>query len=260
MKIFLAGHIGTECPQEFLEFKSKYILQTFFDCIRWTENRQKEVVDAPDVFFLDSGAFTFMNSGKVVNWNEYADRYVEFIHRYQIKHFFELDLDTIIGVDATRKLTDYIENKVGRQCIPVFHACRGMEAYRRMCLEYPYIAIGASGITAECRWTKNDMLLLKMVDIAHEYGAKVHGLGYTRLANLNDTKIPFDSVDSSACMSGGRFATVYKFTGTRLVSRSIKGRSRGYKELNRHNIREWIKMQYYKDGCCYEEKSQNDGI
>lgn len=115
-----------------------------------------------------------------------------------------------------------------------------------MAQEYPYVAIGASGLTPECRWVRNDDLLLRIVDIAHSYGAKVHGLGYTRLSNLNHTKIPFDSVDSFACLSGGRFGTVYKFTGCGLISRSIKGRTKGYRQLNDHNIREWIKMQYYK--------------
>lgn len=87
-----------------------------------------------------------------------------------------------------------------------------------------------------------------MISIAHSYGCKIHGLGYTRLSNINDTKIPFDSVDSSSCLSGGRFATLYKFTGTKIISKSIKGKSPGYKKLNDHNIQEWIKMQKYKAG------------
>lgn len=246
MNIFLAGHMGIDCPQEYLDYNSKFVLQTFYDCIRWNEQRQKEVINSPNIFFLDSGAFTFMNSGKKVDWKQYIDKYISFINRYDIKYFFELDLDTVIGVQQTKKLTAYLEKQTGKQCIPVFHACRGLARWREMCKEYKYVAIGASGLTEECRWVKNDKLLKQMVDIAHGYGAKVHGLGYTRLSNLNDTKIPFDSVDSSACLSGGRFATVYKFTGSRLISKSIKGRSKGYKELNRHNIQEWIKMQNYK--------------
>nr|DAH47788.1 MAG TPA: Queuine tRNA-ribosyltransferase [Caudoviricetes sp.] len=253
MNIFLAGHMGIDCPQEYIKFKSKYTLQTFYDCKRWEKDRQKQVITAPKTFFLDSGAFTFMNSGVKVDWNEYLQQYAKFINQYNIQYFFELDLDTVIGVEQTKKMTDRLERLTKRQCIPVFHACRGLKRWREMCKEYPYVAIGASGITEECRWVKNDKLLQQMVRIAHQNGAKVHGLGYTRLSNLNDTVIPFDSVDSSACLSGGRFATMYKFTGTRLISKSIKGRSPGYKILNRHNIREWIKMQYYKSGDKYEQ-------
>lgn len=254
MNIFLAGHIGTECPQEFIDFKSLYILQTFYDCQKWSQDRQKEVVFAPKIFFLDSGAFTFMNSGKNADWQDYCNKYANFINKYNIQHYFELDLDTIIGCDNTRRLTEYLENKTQKQCIPVFHACRGLDRWREMCRDYQYVAIGASGVTEECRWVNNTEVLKKMVYIAHSYGSKVHGLGYTRLSNINDTVVPFDSVDSSSCMSGGRFATVYKFTGKSLISTSIKGKSKGYKELNRHNIREWIKMQYYKSGEEYHEK------
>lgn len=258
MNIFLAGNVGTNCPQEYINFKSKFILQTFYDCKRYDVNKQiQQVISAPQIFFLDSGAFTFMNSGVNVNWEEYLNQYADFINRYDIRHFFELDLDTVIGIEATKKLTACLEAKTGRQCIPVFHACRGLKTWREMCQDYPYVAIGASGLTAECKWVKNDKLLLSMVQIAHEYGTKVHGLGYTRLSNLNHTVIPFDSVDSSACLSGGRFATMYKFTGTKLISTSIKGRSPGYKILNQHNIKEWIKMQYYKSGDNYEQSTKN---
>lgn len=249
--------MGTDCPQEFIDFKSKFTLQTFFCCRRWDKNRQVEVITAPQMFFLDSGAFTFMNSGVKVDWEEYLKQYVDFINRHNIKYFFELDLDTVIGIEQTQKMTSKLEALTQKQCIPVFHACRGLKTWREMCKTYPYVAIGASGITEECRWVKNDKLLYKMVQIAHQNGTKVHGLGYTRLSNLNNTTIPFDSVDSSACLSGGRFATIYKFTGTRLISKSIKGRSPGYKILNRHNIREWVKMQYYKSGDKYEQNADD---
>lgn len=242
MNIFLAGSLG----KQYAELKSPFILQTFYDLRKYNAAQQKEIIQSPIIFFLDSGAFTFMNSGKSVDWKQYVDEYISFINRYNIRYFFELDLDTIIGVEQTQKLTQYLESKTGKQCIPVFHACRGLARWREMCQKYSYVAIGASGLTPECRWIYNDKLLCSMVDIAHSYGAKIHGLGYTRLSNINDTKIPFDSVDSTSCLSGGRFATVYKFTGSRLISKSIKGRAKYYKVLDKHNIQEWIKMQWYK--------------
>lgn len=252
MKIFLAGNIALGPPKEYVEYKSLYVLQTFYDLKKQPDLVCEQIVTSPDMFFLDSGAFTFMNSGVKVDWEKYLNDYACFINRHNVKYFFEIDLDTIIGVKETQKMTKRLESLTGKQCIPVFHRCRGMEAYKKMCQQYDYVAIGASGITEECRWVRNDLVLKKMVSIAHEYGCKIHGLGYTRLSNINDTKIPFDSVDSSSCLSGGRFATVYKFTGNRLISKSIKGKSAGYKKLNDHNIKEWIKMQYYKDGRTYE--------
>ena len=246
MNIFLAGNIALGTPDEYIEFGSPFVLQTFYDIRKQDHQKNILVINKPKTFFLDSGAFTFMNSGKVVDWLSYADQYADFINKYDIKYFFELDLDTIIGIPETQELTRRLEQNTKKQCIPVFHACRGLARWREMCRQYPYVAIGASGLTTECKWVKNDKLLCQMISIAHSYGCKVHGLGYTRLTNINDTIVPFDSVDSSSCLSGGRFATIYKFTGKRLISQSIKGRAKGYKKLNRHNIQEWIKMQYYK--------------
>lgn len=248
MNIFLAGHIGKNMPEEFIKYNAPFILQTFFDMNRWKENECIEALKSPKIFFLDSGAFSFMNSAKGVDFKKYLQSYISFINKYDVKYFFELDLDTVIGIDETKKMTKKLEKETGKQCIPVFHACRGMDAWRQMTQNYKYVAIGASAITKECRWVENKSILQCLVNMAHANGCMVHGLGYTRLSNINNTDVYFDSVDSSACLSGGRYATVYKFTGHSLISRSIKGKSPGYKKLNDHNIQEWIKMCNYKAG------------
>lgn len=252
MNIFLAGNIGKTVPQEYITLKAPFVLQTFWDIKDSDESVVKAAVNTPKMFFLDSGAFTFMNSGVKVDWEEYADRYADFICRYGVKYYFNIDLDTIMGVEYTDKLTERLEQKTKRQSIRVWHRCMGLDKWREICQNYEYVAIGASALTEECRWVQNPDLLRKMIKIAHGYGAKVHGLGYTRLSNINNTTVPFDSVDSSSALSGGRFATVYKFTGTRIISTHIKGRSKGYKELNRHNIQEWIKISKYKAGILDE--------
>lgn len=253
MNIFLAGNIALKIPNEYIEFKAPFVLQTFYEMEHWDDKKLcQKAVNTPLIFFLDSGAFTFMNSGVKVDWQEYATRYADFVRQYKIKHYFNLDLDTIAGVEYTDRLTDYLEQRTGIQSIRVFHRCMGLAKWREMCDKYNYVAIGASGITEECRWVNNPAILRQLIDIAHKSGAKVHGLGYTRLSNINNTTVPFDSVDSSSALSGGRYATVYKFTGHSLVSTHIKGRSKGYKVLNRHNIGEWVKMARYKGGLSIE--------
>ena len=248
MNIFLAGNIGKTVPKEYITMKAPFVLQTFWDIKDSDSTIIEAAVKTPKIFFLDSGAFTFMNSGVTVDWQKYAKQYAEFVKHYKIDYYFNIDLDTIMGVEYTDKLTRYIEQTTQKQSIRVWHRCMGVQKWRKMCQEYPYVAIGASGLTEECRWVENKDLLRQMIRIAHGYGAKVHGLGYTRLSNINSTTVSFDSVDSSSALSGGRFATVYKFTGSKLISTHIKGRSKGYKELNRHNIAEWIKMANYKAG------------
>ena len=229
MNIFLAGNIGKKIPNEYIQYKAPFVLQTFFDMVFWDEELCEKAIKTPKMFFLDSGAFSFMNSAESVDFSKYLDQYVLFVNRFNVQFFFELDLDVVIGVRETQKMTRYLEKKTQRQCIPVFHACRKMDGWRQMIREYKYVAIGASGITDECKWVNNTKLL-------------------RTLSNINNTTVPFDSVDSSACLSGGRYGTVYRFTGTKLVSKSIKNRVKDYKTLNTHNVKEWIKMSNYKAG------------
>lgn len=247
MKIFLAGNIGRDCPQQFLDFGAPYVLQTFWDLKGQPDKRVREIKQSTKEFLLDSGAFTMIQQGGKVDFEKYADEYADYVKRNKIEHFFKIDIDPIIGIERTMKLTNKIEKSVGRQSIPVFHKGRGVAWWRKACQEYQRVAIGASGLNEDCKWVKNQAILQELVNIAHSYGTKVHGLGYTRTKNINETIIPFDSVDSSACLSGGRFAAVYKFANGKLLHASIKGRVKDYKKLNDHNILEWIKMARYKD-------------
>lgn len=248
MKIFLAGHIGKEIPKEFLKYKSPFVLQTFWDMKDWPDELCGLTINTPKIFFLDSGAFSFMNSGGNVDYERYLNSYAEFINKWDLPYFFELDLDTIIGVEETKKLTSILERKTGKKCISVFHACRGVDGWKEMIQGYKYVAIGASGITKECRWVKNKTALQALIKMAHKNDVMVHGLGYTRLSNINRTEVPFDSVDSSACLSGGRYATIYKFTGNKMISKRFPGKIKDYKIINDYNIREWVKLQNYKAG------------
>lgn len=208
------------------------------------------------MFLLDSGAFTFMHSNAKADIKKYLDEYIDFINKYDIKHFFELDLYTVIGIEQTYKMTKYLEKRTGKKSIPVFHKCLGMDRYRKMCQEYDYVAIGASGMTQECKWVNNAKILNKMVSIAHEHGCKVHGLGYTRLSNLNNTKIPFDTVDSSSCDSGSRFGVLFFIKHGEICKKSIKKeglRLTTLKELSEHNFNVWIEFQKIKGGIYEKE-------
>lgn len=254
MKIYVAGYGGM--PQILKKWGYKdcplYILQTFYDMRKYDRVDCENIMSCCKGFILDSGAFTFMNSGKKVHWKTYVDEYIEFVNQYDVKQFVELDLYTLqdVGIEKTLKIRRYIEHNTKKQTIPVFHACMGLSMYRDMCKEYDYIAIGASGLTEECRWVKNDKLVYQMVKIANSYGTKVHGLGYTRLSNINNTKIPFYSVDSSAWI-GSRFNTRYDIVRGSIVSTNATAegeRLKDYKQLDEHNLKVWRKIQMIKDG------------
>jgi hypothetical protein len=241
MKIFLAGS-GHEnrlwIKQGFFDF---YRLQTFFHI---TEH-EKKILHKYKGFLLDSGAFSFFG-GKKVDWNKYAGTYIDFINKYDIKQFFELDLYSVIGVKETEKLRSRIEKETGKQSIPVFHKMLGVEYYKALCENYKYIAISASGMY-ESKWTRREPERLeKMVRFAKGKGVKVHGLGYTKTDRLK--QVPFYSVDSTAWMSGGRFGVIHTFNGQGFTQtkRPDKTRVKSQKTMA-YNFKEWLKFQKYAD-------------
>ena len=73
---------------------------------------------------------------------EYLNRYINLINQYHIKYFFELDVDTIFGIEFVEELRRELEKRTGRKCIPVWHKGRGIEYWKKMCAEYEYVAIG----------------------------------------------------------------------------------------------------------------------
>ena len=84
---------------------------------------------------LDSGAFTYLNkqSKEKINWNEYVIKYAEFIKEYNVKHFFELDIDPIVGLKEVERLRDLLEERAQRKCIPVWHKSRDLEYCKNIC-------------------------------------------------------------------------------------------------------------------------------
>ena len=257
MKIYMAGNgvlllllrryngNPSKCPI--------YLLQTFYDMRKQSESSMRKILGSCKEFLLDSGAFTFMNSGKKVHWKTYVDEYIEFINKYDISQYFELDLYTLpeVGIEKTIKMRRHIERHTGKKSIPVFHACIGLKMYRELCEEYDYIGIGASGLTDECKWTKNKTLLKQMVQIASSYGTKVHGLGYQRIDNLNRNNIGFYSVDATSWI-GSRFNTQYDIKSGYLVkSKAVKveegERLKDYLQLDAHNMQVFRRLQQLKD-------------
>ena len=243
MDLYLAGQAPWKesgLYDNSIQQHSPFILESFYYADEWTE----KMIPVFGKFLLDSGAFTMMmNSSKAggVNWDEYVDRYADFIVRNKVERFFELDIDKIVGYERVLALRRRLEKKAGRQCIPVWHRSRGKEKFLRMCADYKYVAIGgivSKEITPDCYkyfpWFINE---------AHKRGAKIHGLGFTAMADL--PKYHFDSVDSTAWTTGNRFGMVYKFDGCTMV-KIKKGDGQCLKDSRAvaiHNFNEWVKFQ-----------------
>lgn len=220
-----------------------YILESFYYADEVTE----KLIPYFGEFLLDSGAFTFMTNKKKgnINWKCYIDKYIDFINRNNVKLFFELDIDCIVGYDNVKKIRKYIEEKTGKQCIPVWHKSRGKEEFLKMCDEYKYVAIG--GIVSKEITPQEYPFFNWFITEAHKRGCKIHGLGFTNLDGI--TKYKFDSVDSTAWTTGNRFGYIYKFNGKTMKKiEAPKGyRLKDSKQVALNNYIEWIKFQKYAD-------------
>lgn len=219
------------------------ILTSFYYADEWTE----KMIPYFKNFLLDSGAFTFFSSGKTVDWDEYLKRYAGFIRRNNVEHFFELDIDVLVGYEKVIYFRKKLEDMTGKPCIPVWHKSRGKEEFLKMCEDYRYVAVG--GIVTKEITRKEYPIFTYLIKEAHKRHAKIHGLGFTNLTGIK--QYHFDSVDSTAWVSGNRFGHVYKFNGSSMEKHDKpKGcrLSNGGRDVAFHNFKEWAKF------CEYAEK------
>lgn len=199
-------------------------------------------------FLLDSGAFTFMENSKVrVDWDEYTEKYADFINRNDIKKFFELDIDSIVGYEKVLKIRERLERLTGKKSIPVWHSPRGKDEFIKHCKEYPLVALG--GIVGKEWKESGEKFMPWFIREAHRNGAKIHGLGYTKMAKLE--KFHFDSVDSTAWTAGNKFGFIYHFDGKTMQKIKVpQGKKLADpRKVAFVNYFEWIKFQRYAEVC-----------
>lgn len=243
-KIFLAGVSSvknTITPY----FTPHYILESFM----YLKSKHKSTLNhidwclKADEFLLDSGAFTFMNKSKKTSsfsdealW-EYINSYIDFINQYDIKYFFEMDIDCVVGYDKVKEIRKYIEEKTNKKVIPVWHRDRGIQDFHDTCKEYKYVAIG--GIASkEIKQSEYDFLC-ELCNIAHDYGCKIHGLGYSPLSVLNGRECPFDTIDSTTWI-GHRFGHYFNLKDEKLYKE--KDSNLNWRELDQKSFDYWVKF------------------
>ena len=246
MQLFLAesGGIWNAYMQD-ENFGGVAILESFFYIA--DDMRMTKLIPVFSDFLLDSGAFTFMmgSHGKQIIWEDYVERYADFINRNHIHKFFELDIDSLVGYEQVKALRSRLESLTGKQPIPVWHKSRGKDEFLRMADAYPYVALG--GIVTK-EWNKEEYKFFPwFISQAHKRGARIHGLGFTQLEGLK--KYHFDSVDSTAWTTGNRFGYIYQFTGSSIVKHDApKGhRLADPRAVALINFTEWIKFQKYAE-------------
>lgn len=207
---------------------------------------EKEYANKFKRIIIDSGAFTFMKGrGGSINWDDYIEKYAAFICKYNIDLFFELDIDAIVGLKEVERLRKKLEHLTGKKPIPVWHISRGKEYFIQMCKEYPYVALGGI-VTQEVPRNVYEKAFPWFIKIAHKYGVKIHGLGYTSVEGLNN--FHFDSVDSTTWLVGAKYGNICCLTpqkGKQIHKPNT--RVKNSRELAKFNFKEWIKFQEYAE-------------
>ena len=251
MKVFLASsHEGLTVGYRkklIEEGRPKYLLETYFNGEKKCKQALNDV--GTENYLLDSGAFSFMSGAactKETLWN-YAERYAEFIVQNHVKYYFELDVDTIFGIEFVEKIRSMLEHRTNTPCIPVWHKGRGVDYFKKMVADYRYIAIGGLVFhVKQSEWSA----IKKLVDYAYSKNVKVHGLGFTKTKLLEDENWHFYSVDSASwSKAAGRGQQRHDFDGKQIVCHRIEGNGRKIKlsALICHNGIEWCKYQRYMD-------------
>lgn len=249
MKIYLAsttsGMKKEQRKKAINLYKPLYMLETFFKKSSTCAMVQHDV--GVDNFLLDSGAFSFMN-GKpttLVEIEEYVEAYIAHINEYKVKHYFEMDVDSIFGYEQVKIWRKKIESSTGVQSIPVWHKTRGVDDFKRTISEYNYIAIG--GFANKELKQAEYPLVKKMVEYARLKGVKAHGLGFTNFKYLFD--FPFYSVDSSCwSISPARGGNLHRFKDGKITIKSLKGENKlRLSDMVFYSFGEWVKFQKYMD-------------
>ena len=213
----------------------RFVLESYYYMQPW----QAEQIGNVEHFMLDSGAFTMLNNKRNVDIDSYVDGYINFIKEYDVKHFFELDIDAIVGYEEVKRLRQKVERGTKKRCIPVWHKSRGHKEFKNLCKKYDYVAIG--GIVTK-EFEKNEHFLLNAYcDLAHSYDCKIHGLGFTP-SNIKDYR--FDSVDSTTWLSGAKYGCFYNFVDGRIKPGKATEHM-NHLEYDKHNLKQYLLLQDY---------------
>ena len=242
VNICLAGRVGIkkDVQENMRKSLAPFILESF---VQVTPDSTKLLKYYP-FYMLDSGAFSFITGTKQytkADFMAYVDKYIAYVNENNIKHFFEMDVDSMLGYQKVLELRKYINSETGKKCIPVWHRSRGRYEFEKMCEEHDYVALG--GLALKTINHSEYCVLPKLIAEAHRRKAKIHGLGFTSMKWL--PKCHFDSVDSTAWLAGCRFGFLDKFNGRSIIRihRPPSTRLRDSVKVAIHNFKEWVKFQ-----------------
>lgn len=153
---------------------------------------------------IDSGVFTILNQSKNLDFEDYLKKYSNFCANLRSDAaIIELDLYSLVGIAKTEQYRDMIEQRIGRQCLPVWHPFLGIEYLDKLFSLYNYITIGGYAINSI---PKKEYLKImpQIINRGRKNNCKIHALGY-----FGD--LDFYSSDSTDFVCYCKFNRNYKF-------------------------------------------------
>jgi len=253
MKIFLAGgeswnHMGIleHCQAPYIllsyyKFRKQKVMDEWVNIIQRLKAKGVE-------FMLDSGAHTFYSETGVgksnvavrkttkttESYDEYVDKYIGFLLKWGnlFNYYVELDIHGIVNMDKIYQFRELFW-KAGLKPMLVGHPEQPMVAagfpqeWRKLCQKDNYLALGGNLPEGQC---------MAYIQQAHSAGAEVHGFAMTKVDVMN--RIPFDSVDSTTWLSGGRFGLTCYFQAPRILMTDDKKQRFRFKDkiINQYKL------------------------
>ena len=232
---------------DIIDISKVHILQSFVYAKEEHAERYKDCKS----FMMDSGAFTLMMSKKnVKNFNikKFATNYANFIKKWDVDNFVELDVDGIFGVDVYKDILHLVQDITGKDPVRVFHGWRGRDYFEELVKVKNRICMGGIAM-GKARRNSLDYFQW-FLDTAHKNNCKVHGLAVTSPELLR--KYNFDSCDSSSWTYSARSGTLYRFDGCSIKAYTGSENCPEGKRIDtafcaEKGVKEWAKYCEYLD-------------
>lgn len=220
MKLFISAvfeNCGCRGPvkenvEEIVNLSKLHILQSF----AYAKDEDAEKYKLCKDFLMDSGAFTIMKGAKNFNINNFTKNYGNFIKKWNIDNFIELDIDSVFGIQIYADCLHMLQDITGKDPIRVMHAWRGKEYFKELVKKKNFVCIG--GLAGIKNMKLNRSELQWFVDEAHENNCEIHGLGIGDINLIR--KHNFDSVDSANWALSIRYGSLLRFNGHELCKYS----------------------------------------
>lgn len=214
MKLYLAGNTPGRWKEE-LVLLSKKLSQRRLVSFAQLEIQRMDIVveiwkrimtgnaNKKVELFLDSGAYSALTQGKVID----LDEYIKFIETNHDAIAVYANLDVIGDAEGTWKNQKYMEKR-GLHPLPVFHAGEDLEYFYRYLGKYDYICLGGlvGGSNQQLTFWLDSLFEIICDTPDHLPKCKIHGFGLTALDLM--LRYPWYSVDSTSWVLTGRHGAV----------------------------------------------------